>query len=979
MDRRDEAAPRGRARRGRGFSKRERERGAEAIERRTAWLAWPLAYWAGSFPEGKWPAEVVYRPAAELVAAHLRGASAGLYAVRLDYTAGVNPRVAEAVLVSKALIADTVSAVQAASKYPKALPKRVGNLEAWRAAAERRLQVVSRSVAAGAGSAWFDTKDAAAAEYRWAGGVASPAFPASLTRAAASPWLTAYAGLVGRACAFCDSGPAIGRAAWWLETARSAFPQRNGAAGLVAATVSLQHWLGISRWSRPNLERLFDILARIAPRVFGAPGRDRYDAQSWEFTVRRYGIVGGLVSLAPEQETVLTEYDLLPQATRVLRDSPSRLGLLASLPSRWLGAGIEGLDLWARLVSLDNRALVSRLVAWLEAREPSERPLRFLDDLLYVLEYRSAPGWQGLLERHIWLCEELLERYPWSRSFRDGVFSLFAAVAAREKEASPLGGLARALLSDLERYSTSPQDLELSSELAGANADTFLRLLGSAAQSDSGEVGDAKAGWSFLKTYPDVRQFLGECASEAELTGRVWRLLQRLDLALRLQSRSPVQELLSRWRQPGSASVPGDLAEQLALLAACRPGEPLPKSIAGLVEQPQARRREIARLREMERLGGLSAAARRRLENLERYEADEPAAAEKRIGRLRRICAKELRLARLAALEAGLEQAIEEHWRQIGLPPGVAHAGADWENALHLYVHIRKNRRILKKLLVEEARGSRGWMREHPANTAFLEWMRASGLDSGPWLADRSETHEIDGGAWTVYAETDPLRVLQMGNIFSTCLSVTGVNAFSTVANAAEANKRVLYIRNQRGAIIGRRLIGLGKHETGAVLVGFHCYGACGAEEWSPSSSASPWVKILFDRFCSRLAREVGAAFTMNWEVLDQASATLPLFASWYNDGPESWDEWVADPRTREAVIEGDRGAVAQLLTGYSCASRQSAIRALIWMGDEALALLEALGAGAFTSGERRFIERWTQGAGARALAGEWMRLAPEV
>ncbi len=40
-----------------------------------------------------------------------------------------------------------------------------------------------------------------------------------------------------------------------------------------------------------------------------------------------------------------------------------------------------------------------------------------------------------------------------------------------------------------------------------------------------------------------------------------------------------------------------------------------------------------------------------------------------------------------------------------------------------------------------------------------------------------------------LYLEGDPLRILQMGNYFDTCLSIDRDTAFSTVANAVDANK----------------------------------------------------------------------------------------------------------------------------------------------------------------------------------------------
>ena len=77
-----------------------------------------------------------------------------------------------------------------------------------------------------------------------------------------------------------------------------------------------------------------------------------------------------------------------------------------------------------------------------------------------------------------------------------------------------------------------------------------------------------------------------------------------------------------------------------------------------------------------------------------------------------------------------------------------------------------------------------------------------------------------------------------MGNLFNTCLSVGDSNAFSTVANACEINKQVLYLSNEKGHIIGRKLIALSKNGN---LYGFNTYGH------AEKSPIGPWVKILFD------------------------------------------------------------------------------------------------------------------------------------
>ena len=1005
----------------------------------------------------------------------------------------MNPAIVEAVPVSKALVADAMAALQAARRYPKELPKRVGDLETWCRDGESRLRTISSALAASAAAVeaaglWLGPDDtrpsrrvptaalqenrtelaaiilgqrhlpatlpdalkpffaAGAVLTRWPPDVVrtfchsaralraiaarggsrkllnhpdvitagieycrASAFPdpaalgplvslASMferlgPRAGQSPARAAFAGLAGRACAFSDPATVMGCTGWWLNALRTAFPQKGGETALDAAVWSMQYWLAATRWFRPNLERLFAVLPEIAPRLIGKPDGKPLDLAAWSNVVYSYGILGQLAALTPDEQHALMERGPFPDATYVLRTRPERLGTLLSLPSHWFAAGGDAKQpmSWASLVLLPDERRVSRLATWLDARLSTDDPSRllgFLGELFYGLGF-SGTGpesirWQALLERNAWLCSDLLKRYPWAYSFGDCIYALFAVLGEREKYApgASLRTLATALLRDPELPVAPTEYLELCNELAGADDTTFLRLLRSPAVSASDEAGDPRGGWSFLNPHPAVRGFLSQCAGQDLLAGRAWRVLRCLDLALRLQSRTAVDALVTWWSCPEAPALPGlpadlppALAERLGLLAAYR-RDALPRPILALLEQPETRRKEIDRLRDMQRRAALPDRARLRLAHLERGEAERSSDGGRNAEPLRRACEKNLVFAKLEALEAGLREAIDEHWKRIGLPPGKANDNPDWQNALHIYVNTRGNRRLLRKLLLEEAQGNRAWIVNHPANAAFLDGMRASGLDANAWLAPPAERREIDGNVWTVYAETEPLRVLQMGNIFSTCLGAGGVNAFSTVANAVEVNKRVLYIRNERGAIIGRRLIGIGKHEAGPVLVGFRPYGACDHEGWSVGSAASPWVRILFDVFCSRLARDVGAVFTADFKILDAASETLPLFAKWYNDGPYPFDSWTADPRTRDLVLAGDRAAVAETLFAPD-ANRAATIRALLWLGDDVIPLLEERGESTFTSAELMFLARFTPGPAARSLLASWISRSP--
>jgi len=340
--------------------------------------------------------------------------------------------------------------------------------------------------------------------------------------------------------------------------------------------------------------------------------------------------------------------------------------------------------------------------------------------------------------------------------------------------------------------------------------------------------------------------------------------------------------------------------------------------------------------------------------------------------KLRRACERALREAKLRALEAGMDRVIRTHWRRMGAHEGAVPAGPEWDNALHLYASIRRNRRILRTLLVHEAAGGRDWIRTHPANVAWLDCMRARGVNVKRWLEGVRECHRIDGAQWELYTERRPLRVLQMGSLFSTCLRPGGDYAYSAVANAAEANKQVLYIRSPEGRILGRKLIALARPAGDAagrgLLVGFRSYGACDSKDWTPRSHASPWVKILFDLACAKLAAEAGVRFEAGREELWSASETLALFAHWYNDGPEPPDWW-----TSGDTAEGLTERVIQELEDPDRESRmEQTLRALLYLGERAAPALMRCGREALPPEGWRFLLRWTQSETARRAAAGW-------
>lgn len=215
------------------------------------------------------------------------------------------------------------------------------------------------------------------------------------------------------------------------------------------------------------------------------------------------------------------------------------------------------------------------------------------------------------------------------------------------------------------------------------------------------------------------------------------------------------------------------------------------------------------------------------------------------------------------------------------VPPDLAVTN-DLLNGVLLTVDIRQNRKLLTRLLRAFLEGDTDWREQHPGNKRFIAKLAEAGVDTSIWLSSMPKRYRFSGagGRWArLRLESDPLAILQMGNYFDTCLSRGHYNAFSTVANACELNKRVIYARDDRGRVIGRKVIGINEEGN---LVGFYTYTSLAGPEEAET------LRRIFYRYCREFARRC------RLEMAD--FGTIPkLFAqAWYDDGAVAWKDSAA-------------------------------------------------------------------------------------
>lgn len=236
--------------------------------------------------------------------------------------------------------------------------------------------------------------------------------------------------------------------------------------------------------------------------------------------------------------------------------------------------------------------------------------------------------------------------------------------------------------------------------------------------------------------------------------------------------------------------------------------------------------------------------------------------------------------AELAAVEHRVKLCYHHYLESVtGMAPLEVELNEDVLNAALLMTDVKSNRRLLLKLLKAYLGGERRWPEQHPINIEYLEKLGARGLDVRSWLRTHSRVYGckgVAGGRVHIRLERDPLSILQMGNYFGTCLGFGGINAFSTVANACELNKRVIYARDGKGTVIGRKLLGISDEGK---LVGFRTY--CAVED----EAGGKELRALFYRYAAEFARRCGL------ELADEGTVPRLFAQNWYDDGVVAWPD----------------------------------------------------------------------------------------
>ncbi|MEM7801083.1 MAG: hypothetical protein AAF633_17960, partial [Chloroflexota bacterium] len=190
-------------------------------------------------------------------------------------------------------------------------------------------------------------------------------------------------------------------------------------------------------------------------------------------------------------------------------------------------------------------------------------------------------------------------------------------------------------------------------------------------------------------------------------------------------------------------------------------------------------------------------------------------------------------------------------------------------------INLEQPYRKLSQALFQRRNGPTPWhLHDAPPNQAYIKKLSGLGIHLDPWLnpAPFPPRQAENGREIFLNLEEDPLEILRMGDHFNTCLSPGAFNFYSAVVNAADVNKRVLYARTAKGAVIGRCLLTL--TETGGI-VAYEAY--CHDSE------------LNFGKIVGEIVDQL--AVNMETIALPEGKPPVLMANDWYDDGPVNHSE----------------------------------------------------------------------------------------
>ncbi|MES2041208.1 MAG: hypothetical protein V4495_25600 [Pseudomonadota bacterium] len=231
-----------------------------------------------------------------------------------------------------------------------------------------------------------------------------------------------------------------------------------------------------------------------------------------------------------------------------------------------------------------------------------------------------------------------------------------------------------------------------------------------------------------------------------------------------------------------------------------------------------------------------------------------------------------LTLARLPALRLrALEQAI---WQDMDKSFQLREQCSSASHALRLLAGLdsdpSSNRKGLRHFLKDVKAGKPLNYLDHPLN---LDWYAAHPcVNKTLWQKGLQKAAIIDGATVQLAFEQDPFEILKLGTYVGSCLSVGGFCNYSAVACLLDANKQVIYARNEKGRVIARQLVAIDEKDR------LFC---CDVYPYQ----CSPAMQAAFKSYDQELADLLGIKLYRE-EAGSNYDVVTVLAQGWWDDGP---------------------------------------------------------------------------------------------
>ena len=200
--------------------------------------------------------------------------------------------------------------------------------------------------------------------------------------------------------------------------------------------------------------------------------------------------------------------------------------------------------------------------------------------------------------------------------------------------------------------------------------------------------------------------------------------------------------------------------------------------------------------------------------------------------------------------------------------------------------HLKQSQDILNKLgiklikiTLDEIEKQFKIIKEEQKNENLLQDLKTQ-INAIKSLTGQVESKkDLLGEKIIITSEFDPLEILQMGNyVTGSCLNSYGSNYWSTIVNACEVNKKVLWAKNHKGEVLARLLIAVDEDKR---IVRFPIYYT---------------TNIKMDRFFNNYIIEL--AKKCKFGINGDSNKVLRIFdAGWYTDGTVKIGEELQQPK----------------------------------------------------------------------------------